>query len=201
MDVLDQQVVGSAHGLDRRGLALTQEDNGLVAQGGSDGAAGQEQDQAEVGEQRGQLEILVAVAVEVADGLVERVGGHLDRLLADLEVTAAQDLGQLVGCGVVRVREPGALVEPEVEERRRLDDAHVVRGAPQSGVRSSVHTTMLTTSRVSRKTNHGAEKTRKKPNSLGDVHEARADVQAEDRQAVVCRVDLGHLIGIRLGVV
>ena len=32
VDVLDEQVVGRAHGLHRRGLALAQEDDGLVAE-------------------------------------------------------------------------------------------------------------------------------------------------------------------------
>ena len=64
VEVLDEQQAGRADGLDRQRLALGDHQALLVAQPGGHRGREQEQDQAEVGEQRRELRVLVPVAVD-----------------------------------------------------------------------------------------------------------------------------------------
>ena len=126
-------------------------------------AAGEEEDQAEVSEERGELEVLVPVAVDVTDRAPASFVGWAPGKLAYLEPPLAQHSDQLVSRVVVGTREPRAIGEPEVVERWACATLTSRAVRQMAGVRSSVQTTMLTTSRVSRSTNQGAEKTRNKP--------------------------------------
>ena len=134
-EFLTSRLSGVPTGWTGRGLALAQEDDRLEAEGRRDGAAGQEQDQAEMGEQCGQLEVLVAVAVDATsrrrsrrrhDGPGSGVGAGLPHVVG-------------ASSGVLE----NARARPGAGRRTaRLVDVDDAAPRHSRGVRSSVQQTM-----------------------------------------------------------
>ena len=120
-EVLHDEDARRADRLDRQRAALDEEQRLLVAELGRDGRRDDEQDQPEVGEQRRQLRVLVAVAVEVA----WRPSTSSSRTLNRCRRRTARDLAR-VHAG--HRRPVGQL---RVVERLRLDDADLARLSPQ----------------------------------------------------------------------
>ena len=198
VDVLYEQVVGRANRLHRRALTFTKEDHGFIAEADCHRAAGQEKDQAEMGEQRRQLEILVPVAVYVEHlPTVVGIGGFL----SDTEMASAQCSGQLARGPVVDAGETRSFGQAQVIERRRLDDLDVVRRAPQ--VRRSVQRADDDADDEQREQEHEPRRGEdaEEADSLEYVDHARPDVEAEDGHGVVDGMHLGHLLRVRGGIV
>ena len=121
VEVLDQQQVLGADVLDGQRLALRDHQPLLVAEARRDGGGHEEQDQAEVREQRRELRVLVPVAIEVG----RAVGGGL---LADMEPSTADGARERRAADA---RQRGAIGQPRIEERLGLGDPHRGHVAPQ----------------------------------------------------------------------
>ncbi len=121
--VLDQQQSRRPDRLDRERLPFRDHQALFVTKSRRDGSRDEEQDQAEVGQQRGHLRVLVPVAVEESTAIL--VGG-----LADTEAVAAQDRPQV---HVRHTGHRGPIRQDRIEERLRLGDTHLGHAAPQPG--------------------------------------------------------------------
>ena len=121
-EVLDQHVAGRPDRLHGRGLRLADEDRRLEPEGPGHGPADEEQDEPEVGQQRGHLEVAVPVAVGERRLVVGRG--------LDLESATAQHGRQRI-VGDLDAGERGTLAETQVEEGRRLFDVHDAHAPPQ----------------------------------------------------------------------
>ena len=191
---LDQQVVGRAHRLHRGGLAVAHEDDRLEAEGDGHRTAQQEQDEPEVGEQRGQLHVLVAVAVDPR--LVGRGGGGA----ADPEVAATEDARHVVGCqqGMLEQR---ALGEAQVEERIGLLDVHETGRAPQprravEGAADDGHH-----QHGQQQQEPGRREDAEEAQLLEDIDHRRTDRQPGEADGVPAPVHVRQLVGVGARVV
>ena len=152
VEVLDQQQARRPDRLDGQRLALGDDQALLVAEPRRGRGRDQEEDQPGVREQRRQLRVLVAIAVDEARAV--GVGR-----LADAEAVAPQDGADGLDRDAVH---RGAVGEPRVEVGLRLGDPDVADTPRHSfGVRSSVQTTIETTRTTSAALNHGERKTAK----------------------------------------
>ena len=148
-DVLDQQQPGRADRLDRQRAPFGDDEALLVAEPGGRGGRDQEQDQTEVGEQRRELGVLVAVAVEVARAVL---GGRL----ADAEAVPPQHVRGRPPPGTpaiaARSGRSGSKNGSGWATRTSLTPRH------SRGVRSSVQITIDTISTTSAPLNQGERK-------------------------------------------
>jgi hypothetical protein len=156
---------------------------------------------AEVREERRQLEVLVAIAVEVAHVWRVRVAlGRLIGNLAHLEPPLTHDRCELVRSVVVGVGETGAIRQPQVVERSRLHDPDPVRRAPHRGrpIERANHDADHEHAQDEDEPRRGEDPEEAQP--IGYVDEARADVEPEDGQPVIGGMDQVELLRVCLRV-
>ena len=185
-DVLDQQQPGRPDRLDGQRLALGDDEALLVAQPRRGGGRDEEQDQPEVGEQRRHLGVLVAVAVEEARAV--RVGR-----LADAEARSAAGRAWTSSAGTpaiaARSGSRGSKYGSGWATRTSLTPRH------SRGVRSSVQTTIDTTSTTSAALNHGERKTENTDSRSMSVDDGRPEDAGRSGRGRV--LDRGRVVGRR----